>query len=247
MATKPVKVLADLQTKKQILKIDANNNVLFRVSGTLGDGVVLIELPTTASAGISARLYGTASYALNAATASYAENAGSGISSVYTSGSITGSGLIADPIYLTDPLIIGAITSSFLYVPNNLIATNITGNLYGTASYATNAGIDAVTTRNAYNRLRFKETDYFESDGSKLIELPTSSFGANAFPTSSFDYVNVTVFVKEEDRWINDLLSVQKFISSSAIWIELSAPSLDQTNEYKILAVNENPDDYVLI
>lgn len=246
MATRPVKVLADLLTRKQILKLDANNNILFKVSGSLGDGVISIELPTTASAGISARLYGTASYALNAATASYVESGG-GINFVYTSGSITGSGLIAEPIFLKDPLVIGTITSSYLYVPNNLISTNITGNLFGTASYATNAGIDAVTTRNAYNRLRFKQVGNLESDGSKLIQLPTSSFGGNAFPTASFDYINTSIFIKESGRWINDLLSVQKFISSSAVWIEISAPSLDQTNEYKILAVNENPDDYVLI
>lgn len=46
---KPVKVLSDLLTKKQILKEDSGGNVLFKVSGTLGDGIVSSSLPITAS------------------------------------------------------------------------------------------------------------------------------------------------------------------------------------------------------
>ena len=46
---KPVKVLADLLTKKQILKEDSSGNVIFKVSGSLNNGVVSSSLPITAS------------------------------------------------------------------------------------------------------------------------------------------------------------------------------------------------------
>jgi hypothetical protein len=52
MAVKPFKILADLQSNKQIIKLDsaANNAVLFNVSGTLaGGGHVSSSLPYTGS------------------------------------------------------------------------------------------------------------------------------------------------------------------------------------------------------
>lgn len=49
MATKPVKVLTDLLTKKQIIKQDADGNILFKVSGSLNNGSVSSSLPITAS------------------------------------------------------------------------------------------------------------------------------------------------------------------------------------------------------
>jgi len=52
-----------------------------------------------------------------------------GISSVYTSGSITGSGEVLNPVILKDPLVIGTVTASIGFY----------GNLYGTASFANTA------------------------------------------------------------------------------------------------------------
>lgn len=232
MANKPVKVLADLLTKKQILKQDLEGNTLFLVSGTLANGQVSSSLPIYAANGIYGRLYGTASYALN--IPDY-------VNEVYTAGSVTGSGLISNPITLTDPLIIGTITSSYIYSPQ------ITGTLYGTASYASNAGnINTTDIKNAYKRLRYQEVGFFDNDGTKIIELPSASLDGAAFPVSSFDYINVSVFVKEEERWLNDLLAVQLYTSSTNVFIELSAPSIDENYEYKLLVVNENPDDYVI-
>jgi len=49
MAVKPVKVLTDLLTKKQIIKQDIDGNILFNVSGVLGNGHVSSSLPITAS------------------------------------------------------------------------------------------------------------------------------------------------------------------------------------------------------
>jgi hypothetical protein len=77
--------------------------------------------------------------------------------------------------------------------------------------------------------------------------LPSSSLGGYSFPTSSFEYINISVTIKEDGRWINDLLSMQMYTSSTNIYIELSAPALTNTDQYKLLAVNENPADYVVI
>lgn len=49
MAVKPAKAIADLLARKQILKVDKDNNILFKVSGTLEAGAVSSSLPITAS------------------------------------------------------------------------------------------------------------------------------------------------------------------------------------------------------
>ncbi len=49
MAVKPAKAIADLLARKQILKVDKENNILFKVSGSLGSGAVSSSLPITAS------------------------------------------------------------------------------------------------------------------------------------------------------------------------------------------------------
>ena len=54
MAVKPAKAIADLLARKQILKVDRDNNILFKVSGSLGSGAVSSSLPITASSYFSA-------------------------------------------------------------------------------------------------------------------------------------------------------------------------------------------------
>ena len=49
MAVKPVKVLTDLLTRKQVIKQDLDGNVLFKISGSLNNGTVSSSLPITAS------------------------------------------------------------------------------------------------------------------------------------------------------------------------------------------------------
>jgi len=44
---KPVKVLTDLLTKKQILKEDSDGNILFKVSGSQNNGIISASLPIT--------------------------------------------------------------------------------------------------------------------------------------------------------------------------------------------------------
>ena len=228
MANKPVKVLTDLLTRKQIIKQDLAGNTLFLISGSLGNGYVSSSFPITAS-----YFVGDGRYLTNV-------SGSCGINSVYTSGSISGSGLEANPIFLKDPLVIGTITSSYLYSPQ------ITGTLYGTASYAVNAGIDVTNIQNAYKRLRYQQVGFFDATGSATIELPTSSYGGVAFISNSFNHINVTVQIKEENIWLNDLLSIQLFTSSNKVFVELSAPALNNTNEYKLLALNEDPNYYII-
>jgi hypothetical protein len=229
MANKPVKVLTDLLTRKQIIKQDLAGNTLFLISGTIGNGYVSSSFPITAS-----YFVGDGRYLTNV-------SGSGGINSVYTSGSISGSGLQANPVFLKDPLVIGTITSSYIYSPQ------ITGTLYGTASYAISAGgIDVTSIQNAYKRLRYQQVGFFDATGSATIELPTSSYGGVSFTTSSINYINVSVQIKEDGVWLNDLLSIQLFTSSNKVFIELSAPALNNANEYKLLALNEDPDYFII-
>ena len=54
MAVKPARAIADLLARKQILKVDKDNNILFKVSGSLGSGAVSSSLPITSSGFFSA-------------------------------------------------------------------------------------------------------------------------------------------------------------------------------------------------
>lgn len=163
------------------------------------------------------------------------------ISQVYTTGNITGSGLVGNEVRLKDDISLTSVTASF------------SGTLYGTASfastasYAQNTSFDATKIQNAYNRLRYQKVDYFDVTGSAIIQLPTASLGGNAFPTASINYFNVSVYIKENGRWTNDLLSVEMYTASNHVYLELSAPALTSTDQYKVLALNENPSDYQII
>jgi len=75
MATKPVKVLTDLLTKKQIIKQDENGNVLFRVTGSLESGFVSSSIPITSSYFVGSGRYLTEITASNAGASSAVINA----------------------------------------------------------------------------------------------------------------------------------------------------------------------------
>lgn len=100
-----------------------------------------------------------------------------------------------------------------------------------------------------YKRLRYQITGTFDVDGHAEITLPTSSLGNSAFPTSSFDYVTVDVQVKEDGRWTNNIMSVQTVVTgatNNVIAVILDAPALDNTNYYRLVAVNEDPNYFVI-
>ncbi len=208
MAVKPVKVLTDLLTKKQILKQDLEGNILFRVSGSLNNGVVSSSLPITGSGGLF--------YNLNTKTNTVFDNI-----NVIT-GSTTGVYNVDQAFHAVDT----AITDV-----KNLIA--------GEDSQASSA----------YKRLRYKEVGFFSSDGTAEIVLPKTQLGSPAFPVSSMDFVNLSVMVKDGDAWTNDLLSINIVsggVGDDEIHVLLDAPALSDTDQYRILAINENPDDYLV-
>ncbi len=55
--------------------------------------------------------------------------------------------------------------------------------------------------------------------------------------------------VKDGDAWTNDLLSINIVsggIDNDEIHILLDAPALTDADQYRVLAINENPDDYLV-
>lgn len=199
MATRPVKVLPDLQTKKQIIKIDSDGRELFKVSGSLSDGYVSSSLPLTASSGLF--------IALETSTSSSFNN-------------------------------INVVTSSYgdykVYDVNQ-------------AFHAVDDVIsDNAKTTNAYKRLRYQVTGNFDINGSADITLPLTQYFGSAFPTSSIDFINISVLIKENNAWYNDIASVSITQSSGFVHVIIDAPALNNTNQYRLIAVNENPDNYLI-
>jgi hypothetical protein len=115
-----------------------------------------------------------------------------------------------------------------------------------TASYAENTSFDVTGIQNAYKRLRYQEVAFFTNHGGATIQLPTSSLGGAAFPTSSLDYINVNVSVLDSGAWVNDMLAATLYVSASYVYIDLWAPGLKQTDQYRILAINEDPSLFVI-
>jgi len=136
---------------------------------TLKDPLIIGAV--TASIGFRGNLYGTASYATQALTASYAVN--SGLTTVSTSGSITGSGIPANPVVLKDPLIIGAISGSTAQF-TNLTASSIINN-GGFVSKRTSVSTN--TTLNSSQHIIGIDTA--TATGSLTLSLPNASTLSN--------------------------------------------------------------------
>jgi len=208
MAVKPVKVLTDLLTKKQILKQDLDGNILFRVTGSLNNGFVSSSLPITGSGGRFLELNTTTNTVFNNID-------------IITS-SIDGTYNVNQAFHAVD------------------YALNVVSDII-------NSGESQAST--GYKRLRYKEVGYFDNEGTAQIILPKNQLGAPAFPAESIDYINISVMIKDGDAWTNDLLSVNLLISgenNDEIHVLLDAPALSNIDQYKLLAVNENPDDYMI-
>ncbi len=104
----------------------------------------------------------------------------------------------------------------------------------------------STTTVDAYKRLRYQLTGNFNITGSADVALPLTQHGGDAFPLSSIDYINVSVVIKENGSWFNDITSINITSSGGQIHVFIDAPALNETNEFRIIAVNENPDDFVI-
>ncbi len=226
MATKPVKVLTDLLTRKQVIKQDLDGNILFKISGSLNNGTVSSSFPVTAS-----YFVGDGRYLTNI-TASF---------EVVTSGSITGSGTAGNPIALKNFLNLITVTAS----------SGFSGNLYGTASFAETASYTsgAVASQVAninYKKLRYKITGTFDAEGYAEQPLPLTQYGSSSFVIADLDYFMINIMVKESGaaNWTNDLIAYELFTSASQVFISIYAPDISASGSYKLLAVNENPNAY---
>jgi hypothetical protein len=208
MAVKPVKVLTDLLTKKQILKQDLDGNVLFRITGSLNSGFVSSSLPITGSSGYFPDL--------NTVTSTVFDNI-----AVVTS-SLDGRYNVDQAFHAIDT------------------ALNVVSGIINSGESQASAG---------YKRLRYREVGFFSDDGTAEVILPKTQLGGPAFPLSSMDFINLSVMIKDGDAWTNDLLSINIVsggISNDEIHVLLDAPALTSADQYRILAVNENPDDYMI-
>jgi len=208
MAVKPVKVLTDLLTKKQVIKQDLDGNILFRISGSQNNGVVSSSLPLTAS-------------------------------NVWTSDLNTVSTTVFDNIGVVTSSLNGTYNVDQAFHAVDLEITNIKSII----------GTEENQTSHAYKRLRYKEVGYFDNNGSATIALPKTQFGSPSFPLESMDYINISVMIRDGDVWTNDLLSVNLAaggINGDEILVLLEAPALTEVDQYRLLAVNENPDDYLV-
>lgn len=225
MANKPVKFLSDALFKKNISKEDAQGNKLFEVSGSLAAGAVTINVPLSAS-------------------------------NTYIDGDLEVSGAVtAKKFNVTE------VNTSVIY--DTSISASINALLDVSASNAANddylkfrdgfwvpSPLDLAgaveATKNAVNRLKYTVTGSFDNAGGAVIPLPLIQLGGDAFPISSIDYIMYDVSIRENNYWVKDIMHSHLTEISGVLCVTLDAPALNNTNQYKVVAVNANPEDYVI-
>lgn len=106
-----------------------------------------------------------------------------------------------------------------------------------------NAGLSAASVQNAYRALRFQYSGTLNANGEWSGSLPLTQVGKSAFPTADFNYITTDVMIDESGRWINDLVAIDVEVSSSAIWVYISAAAAPNTG-FRLIAVNENTASY---
>lgn len=238
---KQVKFLTNIETRKDIIKFDANNGPLFIVSGSNTYGFVSSSLPIT----------GTQAYFSSDVTVDGKLKANSFEVTTLVNSINYETSISASINALLDVSASGAQVDDFLkwngtkWVAD--IVTSATSASYATtAAYAESTTFDPTQIINAYKRLRYQEVGYFDATGSAIIQLPTASYGGSAFLTSSVDYLNISVTVKDSGSWVNDILAVSLFTASNNVYVSLYAPDLGSGDKYKLLAINEDPAFYII-
>lgn len=151
MAVRPVRFISDVLTKKQIIKADIDNNLIFNVSGSLLEGGhVSSSLPVTASgllidgdAYISGTLHAKRMHVTEVTTSVYYEDSiSASINALYdvsASSAVIGNTLVWD----------GNNWTASSDISGNFIG-DLVGNLIGTASYAYTSS-NALLANNALN------------------------------------------------------------------------------------------------
>lgn len=249
---KPVKVLTDLVTKKQIYKKDSENNVLFNVSGSATGGVVVghvsSSLPLTAS-------------------------------SVYTPELVISSSanfIFSDLQALTSSENRYNVDAAIHVIDQVINRTGITDtvrakeaeNAYKRLRFQCTGTFDVDGYAEVMLPLTMSQYDYPNlSPGGVLpvfengVEVIDAAAGTDpnyhSFPVTSKDYINLDVMVKDMDdadaTWANDILAVNLVVSGAVndeLWVRLYAPDLAGTDgsiKYRLLAVNEDPSKYIIL
>jgi len=107
-----------------------------------------------------------------------------------------------------------------------------------------NAGISVASAQSAYRALRFQYSGTLNSSGEWSGSLPlTQESGKTAFPTADFNYITTDVMIDDGGRWVNDLVAVDMEVSSSAVWVTISAAAAANTG-FRLIAINENTSSY---
>ncbi len=254
-SNKSVKVLADLVTKKQIIKKDGNTE-LFVVSGTLAAGHVSSSLPLTASSVYTPELNISAS-------------------SNFRSQNVQD--LVVDSRYNVDGVLHKLEDALYNVGALDAVRAKEAENAYKRLRYQKTGAF------NAEGYAEFKlPANYAQYDYPTLVGSPDANGFATApvfengvgtidaggelddpnyqsFPVSSKDYILLDVMVKDADdteaTWCNDILAVNLVVSGTAgatdeLWVRMWAPDLagsdDTVIKYRVLAVNEDPSMYII-
>ena len=210
MAVKPVKFISDIQTRKQLIKTDKHDNVLFTVSGSNGTGAVSSSLPITASgltingnAYVSGELHAKRLFITEVTTSVVYETALS--ASINALNDVSASNAVAGDILRWD---------GSNWIASNDISTNINNKF---------TSLLALTEQ---------QTGNFDTDGFANIQL-------NNYVCADLDYIMVDVMVKESTSpvWKNDLISIELSgnIDLDKIHVIINAPQLTNLDFYRII------------
>lgn len=251
---KPVKVLTDLLTKKQIIKRDADNNTLFNVSGSATSGIVVGHV--SSSLPVSASWIYTPDLNISA--------------SAPFSASIIQNEVDAYGKYNVDKVLHKMEDALYNVGATDTVRVTESINAYKRLRFQKTGSFDA----EGYAEIKLPGYQgQFDFDtltlapGASLGTLPVITNAAEgtaadpnfkSFPTSSKDFINLDVMVKDMDDadavWCNDLLAVNLVVSGTEgamdeLWVKLYAPDLADgagNIRYRLLAVNEDPDMYII-
>lgn len=215
MAVRPVRFISDVLTRKQILKTDSDDNLLFKVSGSLIDGgTVSSSFPITGSG-----LYIDGDATIEGTLTAKRMHVTEVTSSVYYESAIS-----ASINALNDVSASHAVPGQFLrWSGTNWEPASI--NLSGAIA-------DGISNINqVFQSSSALVIDYFDPNGSKTINF-------NNFFSSDLEYLTLDVMVMQSGTsfYTNDLISVVMYINTSGtISVELNAASLSNGDKFKLL------------
>lgn len=119
----------------------------------------------------------------------------------------------------------------------------------GTLNAVSSSTGHTTAVQEAYRRLRYQASGNFDANGFAEIALPAQVSSFDAFPVSSFNFVTADVMIKVDGRWINDLVALEMVVSgtaNNAIHVLIDAPALGSSDEYRLIAINNDPDKFVI-